>query len=181
MRAARYTRPSQSKPVARAATPPAQAASVLTSTPAPDEPLDLSDTFVVGSAVTYAGGTTSPKGTSTRSAPGLSSPADAGSVGEVGSTGPDRSRKAHLSGGSEWNCPFPPEADRDHVDRAIVTIHVAIALDGTPEAVEVVHDPGHGFARATRSCAFGRRWDPALDREGRPVEGTILLNVRFDR
>jgi protein TonB len=67
------------------------------------------------------------------------------------------------------------------VDQAVVTMRVVIAADGTPQAVDVVRDPGHGFGQAARGCAYRKHWDPALNRDGRPVAGTILLNVRFDR
>jgi hypothetical protein len=56
----------------------------------------------------------------------------------------------------------------------------AIAVDGTPKAFDVVRDPGHRFAPAVRGCVFGKRWEAALDPEGRPVEAKILLNVRVD-
>jgi protein TonB len=46
----------------------------------------------------------------------------------------------------------------------------------------VIGDPGNGFGREARKCALTRRFEPALDREGRPVLGTIpQVNITFQR
>ena len=63
----------------------------------------------------------------------------------------------------------------------MVTIRVTIQADGAPKDVEMLRDPGHGFAEEARRCALGKRWSPALDYEGRPVEVTMTVNARFDR
>jgi periplasmic protein TonB len=62
-----------------------------------------------------------------------------------------------------------------------VALKVTVAADGSPKDVEVVRDPGHGFGDVAQRCALSRRWSPALDHEGSPVGGTVIVNVRFDR
>lgn len=93
----------------------------------------------------------------------------------------DRSRKMDLAGSRTWNCPFPPEADADQIDQAVVTVQVTVRPDGTASSAAVTSDPGHGFGRAARNCALARRYQPALDRSGTPIVGSAPVNVRFSR
>jgi periplasmic protein TonB len=165
----------------------AQAASVLTQAPNPDEPVDLTNTFVTGNADTYAGGVTQSTGTSDRAvrainvAPGGSNGSTGKGAGPAGN-GPDRSRSASLSGSKDWKCDFPPEADIDQIDQAFVIVQVATRADGNPDRVNILQDPGHGFARAARQCAMKEHYDPALDREGNPIAGsTKSIRIRFER
>jgi len=59
---------------------------------------------------------------------------------------------------------------------------VMVRADGTPESVRVVADPGHGFGRAARQCAMRQRYEPAQDREGHTLAGTMPpINVTFRR
>lgn len=96
--------------------------------------------------------------------------------------GPDRTRAPGLVGSTSWNCPFPPEADAEQIDQARVVIMVTVRPDGSPLSVKVVNDPGHGFGRAARMCALGKRYTPGLDREGKPATGTLgPITVRFTR
>lgn len=176
--------PQKEAPVAAAAA----AGAVLTQETKPDEPVDLTNSFVTGSGTAYAGGTTMAAGTATQAvrAP-VASPT--GVVGGTGTgapapvqTGPDRSRSAGLGGSKSWNdCPFPPEADVDNIDQAAVLVQVSVAPDGRPATVKIVSDPGHGFGRAARSCAMQRSYQTALDREGKPVGGIFTANVTFAR
>lgn len=167
--------------------PPAQAAAVLTKAPDPNDPLDLTgDGFVVGSVDTYAGGQTSSNGTNTHAVAGPSSlgpSAQRAAAPPVASTTtePDRSRRASVAGDSQWQCPFPPEADADLVDNAVVTIRVDVDPSGSVHGVAVLTDPGHGFGREAQRCAVSKHWNPALDRSGSPIEGTVTIRVRFDR
>ena len=166
--------------------PPAQAAAVLTRQPEPDDPVDLTgDGFVVGTATNYAGGVTASNGTNRNASLGNAGRATSGirigpSRANSGSS-PDRSRAASIMGGSAWNCPFPTEADTDGVDNALVNIRVEVTSAGTARNVVVLSDPGHGFAREARRCAMSKVWNPTLDRDGNPVQGTVTLRVRFDR
>jgi protein TonB len=95
--------------------------------------------------------------------------------------GIDRSRGARLSGGVEWRCPFPAEADDAGIDSALVSLALRITPQGSVETVNVLHDPGHGFGSEAKRCALRKRWDAGLDRTGRPVASDIRVNVRFVR
>jgi protein TonB len=95
--------------------------------------------------------------------------------------GPDRSRAASLSGGTQWSCPFPPEADTAQIDEAFVSLKVDVRADGTPTAVSVLQDPGNGFGREARRCAMNKRYQTALDHDGTPIDGTWRARVHFSR
>jgi protein TonB len=164
---------------------PAQAAKVLTQEPDPNEPVDLTgNTIVQGNADAYAGGTTMANGTSTRAVRGIASPT--GVPGGTGAPqakaagGPDRSRKCSV-GGTEWNCPFPPEADTAQVDDAYVTLHVDLRPDGSPQAVRIVNDPGNGFGREAKRCAMSKSYTSGLDRDGNAIPCDFTTRVHFSR
>lgn len=172
--------------------PPAQAAKVLTQKADPDEIEDLTGNTIVSGEGTAAFGQQSAQGTGDK--PVLNPAASLNGVpGGTGTskgppppppapTGPDLSRAASPSGGTNWNCPFPPEADADQIDEARASLVVTVRPDGTPLSVTVVSDPGHGFGRAARMCALTRRFTPALDRTGQPIAGsTVPFGVRFTR
>jgi protein TonB len=161
----------------RAPSSPARAAKVVTRAPDPNEPVDLTGSFVIGSAATYVGGTSSATGTSPVVIHGKTAGTAPG--GSPGS--PDLARHPALGEAANWQCPFPPEANADHIDHAVVTIRVEVAASGTARSVTVVKDPGHGFAREARRCALSKKWSPALDREGAAVAGSAIVNVRFAR
>jgi protein TonB len=167
---------------ANATVPPAQAAAgnVLTRSD-PGDPADFTgDGFVVGSAATYAGGpTTSSPPLTTHSV--ASAPARSQPRAEHETQAEDRSRAASASGSSSWRCPFPPEADSNGIDSAVVTIRVTVAADGSVRAVAILSDPGHGFGSAAQRCAFARQWNSARDHDGAPAEGTVTIRVRFER
>lgn len=166
----------------------AEAAKVLTQEPAKEDPLDFTgNTFVQGSGSTYAGGTTQAGGTSKSAVyntaavatgvPGGTGTAPVPAVAKV-----DRSRAAALSGSTDWDCPFPAEADAEQIDQAYVLIQVKVRADGTAEEVTVRQDPGHGFGREARKCAMRKRYNAALDVDGNPVAGlTKQIRVRFSR
>ncbi len=167
---------------------PAQAGKILTQDPDPDAPVDLTGQgFVTGNAESYAGGVTAANGTSKNAVRDLRA-TEGGAPGGTGTKpGPavgatDLSSPPKLSGGTDWDCPFPPEADADQVDFQRVTIVVTVRSDGTPKDVRVVGDPGHGFGRAARQCAMRRHYEPAIDRQGNPVLATMPpFSVRFTR
>jgi protein TonB len=94
----------------------------------------------------------------------------------------DLSKPAGLVGGTNWSCPFPPEADAEQIDHAVAVVMVTVRPDGTPLTVKVVSDPGYGFGRAARICALGRRYTPGLDRDGNPTTSTMPpISVSFVR
>ena len=172
--------------------PPAQAAAVLTQKDDPDKIEDLTGNTIVNGEGTAAYGQQSAQGTGDKPVinPAASLTGVPGGTGTSKGppppppqpTGPDLSRAASPSGGSNWNCPFPPEADADQIDEARASLVVTVRPDGTPLSVTVVSDPGHGFGRAARMCALTRRFTPALDKTGQPIAGsTVPFGVRFTR
>jgi protein TonB len=167
---------------------PAQAGKILAQEPDPDAPVDLTgQTFVTGNAESYAGGVTASSGTSKTAVRNLNAavggvPGGTGTKPGPAPTGPDLTRAPKLLGGTDWDCPFPPEADTDQIDFQRVPIVVTVRPDGTPQDVRVVADPGHGFGRAARQCALRQRFEPAQNVEGRAILGTMPpINVTFRR
>lgn len=169
--------------------PPAQAGKILTQEPDPNEPVDLTGQgFVTGNADTYAGGVTAANGTSATAVRNLNA-APGGVPGGTGTkpgptaiSGPDLARPPSLLGGTDWECPFPAEADTEQIDFQRVQIVVTVRGDGSPQDVKVIGDPGHGFGRAARQCALRRRYNPAVDHQGNPVLSTMPpINVTFKR
>ena len=171
--------------------PPTEAAKVLAQEPKADDPVDLTgNTFVTGNAAEFKGGQSSTEGKGDKP---VYNPA-AANTGVIGGTGTkpappppppkdDKSRVAGLLGSSDWNdCPFPGEADAEQIDRQAVLIKVHVKPDGSPENVEVVQDPGHGFGREARKCAMRKKYAPGLDANGNPVASvTKPFRVRFER
>jgi protein TonB len=146
----------------------------------------MTNTFVTGSASTYAGGTTTPTGTGTSAAHGgpplpPPPPRPAPRQPPPPSPAPDRSRPPGVAGGLQWSCPFPPEADADQIDGAVVGIRADVDASGQVKNVAIVSDPGHGFGRAARRCALARTWIAALNRDGAATDGSVVVNVRFAR
>jgi protein TonB len=172
--------------------PPAQAGKVLTAAADPNEPVDLTgNTFVQGEGKEYIGGVTAAAGTGTAvtynpAAKVGGTPGGTG-TGPVSSApkaeaGPDKSRPPGISGGSWSSCDFPPEADQDQVDYAVVVVVVTVRVDGSAMSVKVMSDPGHGFGRAARMCALSKRYTAAMDRDGNPAVGTTPpIHVTFTR
>ncbi len=189
------------KPVAATAAQPeeppppaAQAGKVLTAPSDPDEPVDLTgEGFVTGEADSYVGGVTAAAGTGTVATtnpaatvggvPGATGTGKPAAPSPARDEGPDRSRAATVTPGASWSsCPFPPEADADQVDYAVVMLVVTVRPDGSAQSVRVTQDPGHGFGRAARMCALGQRYVAALDRAGNPTTGTTApIRVIFTR
>jgi protein TonB len=172
------------------APPPAaaQAGAVLTQESKEDEPVDLTNTFVTGTSEQFAGGVTQRGGTSdtaVRDANARAGGVPGGTGNAIAAAPPptvDMSRAASCGKNTDWNCPFPPEADTAQVDEASVLLRVTVNTDGTIAKVEVTQDPGYGFGREARRCALQQRCDPALDRTGRPMAGqTKLIRVSFSR
>jgi protein TonB len=166
---------------------PAQAATVLTAAPDPNDPVDLTgNTIVQGNADAYAGGFTASNGTNANAVHALPSPTGVpGGTGPVQAPpvqGPDRSRLAS-PGSTDWsNCPFPVESDTAQIDDARVMIQVDVRTDGSPAAVKVLTDPGNGFGREARRCAMNKRYPSALDHDGNPIAGTTKpFWVHFSR
>jgi outer membrane biosynthesis protein TonB len=186
--------PEPAPPVAKAApkeapppaAAPAQAARVLAQAPDPNEPVDLTgNTIVQGNADTYAGGTTAANGTSNRAVRNVVTspigvPGGTGAPTAAPPSGPDRSRKAGVAA-SDWNAPFPPEADTAQIDEAYVTLQIDVKPDGTAAAVRIIQDPGNGFGREARRFALSQTYKTQLDHDGNPIAGTFTTRVHFQR
>jgi|SRR5450432_391850 len=169
-RAARTPRMARPAPAA-----PAQAARLAAADPTP---ADFTGTaFVVGSGATYAGGTTTARGTSRAPATGVVAPSATGN----GASGPSRARAVSLDEAA-WSCPWPAEADAQQVNEQTVVLRASVRADGRAERVDVLSDPGFGFAAAARLCAMATRFDPARNLEGQPVAAlSPPIRVHFFR
>jgi protein TonB len=157
----------------------AMAGRVLTRAPAEDT-LDMTDVVVVGSAERYPGGETRASGTNPNAVHEALDPALARNAEKIEEE-VDRSSAAHISGGSDWRCPFPPEADEGGVDHAVTTIQVDVDEAGAIVRLMVLEDPGSGFGREAEECARRKRFQSAHDRRGFPTRGSVVLRVSFDR
>jgi protein TonB len=45
----------------------------------------------------------------------------------------------------------------------------------------VLQDPGHGFGREAKRCAMRERFEPGLDRDGRPISDKLRVRIRYNR
>ena len=153
----------------------AQAAEALT---APEQAPGVTDTLVTGEGAAFAGGTTERGGASTQAVHAPNARA-LGVEGGTGNAAVDHSRAPELASGLKWDCPFPEEAREEGVQQEAVSLLVDVGPDGKVLGVEVKRDPGYGFAREARACAFKKRWLPGVDRTGKPARGKLPVNVRF--
>jgi protein TonB len=162
-------------PVNKAPPAPAQAGKVVAAAPDPNAPLDMTGfNLVVGEGKSYAGGYSSPKGTSTQAIPDVNA--------RVGgkSNAVDQSRAAaplHR----DWSCPWPEEEQTSDMREARVSIRVHLDADGLPTSVETLNPPPGGFAAAAKRCAEGETYSAAHDTNGRPVASITALVVHFYR
>jgi protein TonB len=132
-------------------------------------------TFVTGTAATYAWGVTTSSGKSQVAVSGPVAPDGAAGQAE------DRSSSVALEE-TDWQCPWPHEADSQQIDEQAVLIRVVVRKDGTAESATVLADPGHGFAAAARTCALATRYTPAHDRTGQPLRAqSPPIRVHFTR
>jgi protein TonB len=178
------TPPSNEPPPPPAA---AEAGKILAQEPDPNQPVDLTgDGFVTGNGDHFVGGVTASNGTSTSAVHDLrAQPNGIGKAppGPVASTGVSNLMRAASPVGGNWNdCEFPPEADVEGIDSAVVQLTVTVGTDGRAKSVTVLRDPGNGFGQAVRSCAFRKQFTTALDRSGAAiVMSTAPFTVRFTR
>ena len=158
----------------------AEASQVLT---ANDDVVDFTgNTFVTGNATTYSGGKTTREGKK-KTEEKVGGPGGGGTAKDPAPAkpSPDLSRAVSLAGGTDWKCPWPAEADAEQMDEAKVEIDVAVGPDGRPSKVAIVTDPGFGFAREAKSCALRQSYNPAHDRDGKPIASSKKFRVRFER
>jgi periplasmic protein TonB len=98
----------------------------------------------------------------------------------------DPEPKENLSRGavprdSSWNCPFPPQADLHQIHKAVASVSVTVGPDGRPTSATTSVDPGYGFGANARRCAMTKTYVPALDKNGKKITQTIVVNVNFRR
>jgi protein TonB len=138
------------------------------------EPADFTGTaFVVGVGSTYAGGTTTSRGTSKTPARGIVAP---GGTGDGATRARSQARPVSLDQ-SAWNCSWPAEADAQQVNEQTVVLRAAVDANGHVEHVDVLSDPGFGFGSAARLCAMRTRFEPARAAAGEPV-GAVSPPIR---
>ncbi len=159
---------------------PAQASQILAQEPDPNTPVDMTEAFVQGAATSYAGGTTAANGTNKNA---VDSPVVSASGNPNATSAPasDLSRKPSRASKEDPNCPFPSEADSDQIDFAKVKVRIAIDANGKPSQATVTQGGDHGFGREAQRCVLRESYVPALDREGKPVASTLVINVEFSR
>ncbi len=143
----------------------------------PAEGPSLGMAFVVGSGATYAGGSTTGKGTNRAPITGDVARGGTGTGGAALS----RSRPVSLDQ-EAWSCPWPAEADAQQVNEQTVVLRATVRADGRAERVDVLADPGYGFGAAARLCALATRFEPARDPAGQTVTSlSPPIRVHFSR
>ncbi len=174
---------------------PAQAGALMTAEPVAEAPVDLTDnTFVTGAGSHYVGGATAESGT------GLA-PVDLTDVevagvpaGRVTGVEPSTAveaeparrqrsaaRPVQLRGG-EWRCDWPQQAISEDIYEQSVVVRVVVNVDGDVVDTVVVEDPGFGFGATAAACARARRFSPAREEDGSPIQAmSPPIRVRFTR
>jgi protein TonB len=166
----------------------AEAAPVLTAEADPDAPVDLTDQgFVTGTSDRFSGGVTAAAGTSKKAVHNPAAVATGIGTGTPKAkvvAGPtvDLSRGANVLDPGAWlRCPFPPESEAEGINNMKVKMVVTVRPDGRASGVTIVNDPGFGFGKAARACGLRNVYSPALNAEGKPIEQTITVNMKFTR
>jgi TonB family protein len=107
-------------------------------------------------------------------------PAGRGTVADALTPVADLGRKPSL-GESDPCRGFFPRGAVDDV--ASASVMVVVGKSGAVASVRLLSEspPTQGFGAAARTCMRGKRFTPALDRDGRPAATAIRVNVRFSR
>jgi protein TonB len=164
----------------------AEAGKVLTAEPDPDAPVDLTgDGFVQGDSERFSGGITASTGkskTAVRTAAAAPTGIGTGTpkATQVAAQQVDLSRPANTTS-TNWDCPFPSEADAEGINFMKVQVAVTVSSDGRGRTATVLKDPGFGFGKAARACALRQAYTSALNALGQPIEQTRTFNVKFTR
>lgn len=170
-------------PKKQAAPPPAaaQASRVLTAKADANEPLDLTgNTFIQGTANSYAGGVSASGGTSKNAVRNRKAKTGGVRGGQGNTPHADLSRRARPLR-RQWNCPFPSEAELDQINYMQVDVTVMVGASGRASSAKVIKDPGYGFGRAAQRCAKRKRYAAAHNRIGKSVASTLVLTINFQR
>lgn len=165
---------------------PAEAGKVLVQKDDPDEIKDMTgDTVVTGNgSATYGMQSASGKGDTPTMAANASLagvPGGRGTGAAPAAPPPSVDCSRPIGPPSSNHCPFPPEADADEINQALVTVQITVRPDGTASSATILSDPGHGFGRAARACALAWRYQPAWDRSCNPILSSRPVAVRFTR
>lgn len=81
---------------------------------------------------------------------------------------------------TKFDCVFPAPGERANLTEAQVLVKVTVEPDGKPSAVEVVKEPGGGFAAAAKRCAMGKTYTPAKNAAGQAVQAqTFPFYLQF--
>jgi hypothetical protein len=84
---------------------------------------------------------------------------------------------ASVAATTKWDCAFPADTARNRAD---VLVKVTVEPDGKPSDVDILEDPGAGFAKAARTCALTKAYEPAKDPSGATMRAaTFPFYVRF--
>src|SRR5438445_3191459 len=78
------------------------------------------------------------------------------------------------------DCPparFPPEARRAKILEGNVLLEITVSEKGRPSDIEVLSDPGHGFAREAVDAVKHWKFKPAVTKDGRKVPARIKIEV----
>jgi hypothetical protein len=89
-------------------------------------------------------------------------------------TGPTPEPHASIPPNTKWDCPFPPLTERRGKEDANVLVRVHVDSDGKPLSVDVLQDPGAGFATAAQKCALDKAYQAARDVNGQPIRATTF-------
>jgi periplasmic protein TonB len=181
--------PVRAEPKPETAPPPAaaEAGKVLTAEPDPDEPVDLTgEGFVTGTGDRFAGGITASSGTAKKAVRNTAASPTGVGTGSKAPLGPvtppvDLSRPPRLAGAKYWDCGFPAEADAEGINNAKVQLVITVTSEGRAKSVTVLKDPGFGFGRHAKQCAFRKAYEPGLNSFGKAVEMSMPVGISFTR
>jgi protein TonB len=73
---------------------------------------------------------------------------------------------------------YPPEAKDDGTEGTVV-LEATIAKDGSVSQTRVKQDADPRLVKAARAAVGQWRYEPVRDADGKPVEATISVTVRF--
>ena len=77
-------------------------------------------------------------------------------------------------------CPppaFPSEARKAKIGSATVVLEITVSEKGSVSDIEVLSDPGHGFAKEAVTAVKHWKFKPAVANDGKKVSTRIKLEV----
>ena len=72
---------------------------------------------------------------------------------------------------------LPPEARRAKILEGNVLLEITVSEKGRPGDIEVLSDPGNGFAREAVAAVKHWKFKPALAKDGRKISTRIQIHV----